>query len=791
MPNKKILLGILIPVGVLILIVVGLLVWGFRIRKSFSARQNITVDLPQGIDYQNLNPSDQKKLLQDIKKRLPNKVVVPNREGQPVRIVQDVVLSQNQKALPAGLKPLSGDKILESTPAQTLPPSSQPQAAPEKTDVKGASRARQVQGRKIAASESGSEQEEEINWPALAYSYNVPEGQADKGAEYKEMVKIMELTKKYYPTLVKYYGEPFNVKNRFLMFVYDPAAEFSVFLPQYDTIILASSRPWEVIPAFVAAFQSNFYSVIPETWRDGMVYAVAQLAIRQFPEDWPRDPMMDLIVQGVEGSYEKYNVAAYPIWGAKTTYLNDFPDFVWKRPFLAAAAWLKIYQYDPEFFRRMNIELYGNSLDSEIWQDEMKVFLRTKNIFYPEIEKFTPDSWYNNQHVLHQTRTNPIVFLMWALFGSTFVAEDNGIHLYEFKSVNAGQGTRFEPRQDRSHTLQIYNDRVLLKTISRNTDARGQIDIPLAEAGTLSNGRYEVRYSEEIIPINYAYFMEKPYALYGSVDNFGEGKILAYDQNQNLLGEAQISAGAFRFERHFQGVIKLDVQDYLGDIPLHKELSKPEGSYYVALASHASSYEPEESGSRGAPPIGEGEATAPKSEDTSPALRNVVPPASQIEGLPNTFISDKYKFKISYPDDFDATDTTKLQGPNLTPDIPIKSEQAAQFMEKNKQIGAKEVGIIWHSNPDKTLKNFVEDYTSITATEAQYGALTIKGREAVTAKYKVTPGAPGNPAARLPEVEMKSYFINRGTDVFIFSCTSDKESQDLLNKMIQTFDFTQ
>ncbi|MDI6777992.1 MAG: hypothetical protein QMD77_02270 [Patescibacteria group bacterium] len=165
--------------------------------------------------------------------------------------------------------------------------------------------------------------------------------------------------------------------------------------------------------------------------------------------------------------------------------------------------------------------------------------------------------------------------------------------------------------------------------------------------------------------------------------------------------------------------------------------------------------------------------------------------------LPNLFTSQKFKFQVNYPDDYKVLDPSQSPPPQNpgAGSSPIVMEAAVQFLKEGgvkNAIGGSMISIIRHTNTqNKSLDAFAKDYLAQTGSSVSAKPSKISGMDFVIATYETTPDMPGEAGfqAGTKKVQVKSYFVSRGQDIFEFGSSSDQPSQDFMEKMAATLKF--
>lgn len=198
-------------------------------------------------------------------------------------------------------------------------------------------------------------------------------------------------------------------------------------------------------------------------------------------------------------------------------------------------------------------------------------------------------------------------------------------------------------------------------------------------------------------------------------------------------------------------------------------------------------------------PAGEstaGQNEASRSPETS---ARETQPASQTapSELPNLFTSQKFKFQINYPEGYKVLDPSQSPPPQNpgAGSSPIVMEAAVQFLKEGgaeNAIGGSMISIIRHTNTqNKSLNAFAKDYLAQIGSGVSTKPSKISGMDFVIVTYETTPDMPSETGfqAGTKKVQVKSYFVGRGQDVFEFGSSHDQPSQDFMEKMAATLKF--
>jgi hypothetical protein len=394
---------------------------------------------------------------------------------------------------------------------------------------------------------------------------------------------------------------PYNVDNRSIAFIlYLPEDREPSYLEPFDSVVISGDQPQQVVPGLILGFWGEYSEYIPETWVYGIGYRVTDLAIRKVTGS------SDLTMEDWRNNYEKFNIKDYPIAGASINYETDIFDSEVSREFLAAAAFSKTDMYDDQFYKKLNQKLYTIPFTSTDWLDEIKIFNQVSSIF-PVIEGQQPNVWYSNQHVLHQTETNAQVLASMSLITQTFVDRNEAndkVEVYAYKMSPASgvggcgnrptNGTKFSP-QVHSFTLNAEDD-IGSQIGQRNgtTHNNGIDRFDVSYISLNANSRYLLKFAGNVEEkANFDYFTSGiPAGLHGAIKNFGQGKIAAYKEDGTKIEEVNVDKGAFKFSLSLDGIIKLKIKDYSGNLAFEKELAKDLGKYDAIMISPTRSFPP-------------------------------------------------------------------------------------------------------------------------------------------------------------------------------------------------------
>lgn len=486
-----------------------------------------------------------------------------------------------------------------------------------------------------------SEEVEKVPGGPTIYYYAFTRGPQTREQVQAELYKIKAAVEKYYPKVVEIYGQPYDLQNRNFYVIYDIQAS-SFINPQYGWITLGNSSPGSVVMGLEAAFSGKYFSKIPQTWEYGMMLSAADQIFRQTNETGITESSWANLIRS---DYEKFNTKDYPIWGTNIFYSSEIlPVGYIYRMLTASVAMSKPYQYDKDFFKKIHQKLYSIPLDSNLWTEDRWILDSVESVFPNSIDGLSPQDWYWQQHVLHQTETNPETIAIMKEYGQTFAIKPSGVSnlgLYSFSST-FGENPGFIPKNGRSMQVRVRTDRDEVKiNKAYSSNSEGEALINLQQEGITDNGRYSVQVGWTDNRTSFDFFAyDNNNQLRGTVNNFGEGKIGAYDQSGNLIQEIEIVHGAFSLAQMVgkQGIFKLKVKDYNGEQVLEKELAKDIFGYFAVLDSPTQSF-PSQTGSRGgsAPSLSPPQAQNCDNIDTS-NWKN--------------YQYDQYGFTFKYPSDW-------------------------------------------------------------------------------------------------------------------------------------------
>jgi len=705
----------------LIVAIISIVLWSNYITAKISKLNNpYLIDLPQDTDYANLTSNQENALIKEIDKKYPTQ-----DETITFNIIKNIEVTQNSQPIPNNQPPLGGTNNIDPIKPENKP--------------------------------------DDLKWPTFTFGYgannqnDLPEAAAGSN-------QTKDLVEKYYSTVVDIFGLPYDVENRTISFIYFKDADLFGYLPQYDSIVVNSSDAYEVIPGLLSAFYGPYFNLMPETWKYGMVYAASRLAMRQFPDD--QNSGVEATISNIMSNYEKYNVQNYPIWGTDIHYQVDIlPSPKLTRVLSAAAAFIKPYQYDNQVFSKVNQKIFTLDQSQNFWQDDIKIGGLLASEF-PTVEEMSPGEWYGQQHVLHQTITNPLAVTAMRVFGQTFILDHNArTKIYGFKSHVTGNGIVFVPKGGIKHQLKIKeddNDEVGNRELTADNKGLAQVDSVL-DMGINSHGRYVAQVKNSLGHFVYLTSGFGNQTLYGAVLNFGIGSIAAH-RGQDLIEEVPILNGAFQFNKEFSGVVTLVIKDYQEAEVLRKELAKDIGIYFTVIESLTSSFP--------ATPSRRGQDDQDCDQD---------------EELTNLFTTEEFKFTIGYADGFDVYDPSKSESHVVGQNDKLVYSAAAQFFKSDSTIS-----ITWHFNEDKTLEDFANDYQSDLDRSWDLEHWNACGKDIVKVDYKVNDrgivmmGMENEP---VQPAEGTSYFLLRGTDLFVVSSSRDNLTKDLAVKMVKSLKF--
>jgi len=715
--SKKLQLVVLLGLG-------GLLLTGLFLSLSIKKAAKIsayTLEIPEGVDYQHLAPNQERAIIDQLGNLVPT--------NEEVSITMAVTFVQENKVIPDNQPPFVGDGQLDSLQS---PPA------------------------------------DDLKWPTFTFGYGadnpgeIPAAKAGADA-------TRDLVEKYYPKLVELFGLPQNVEERKIAFVFYEDSNFFGYLPQYDSVIIHTTSPYEVIPGLLASFYGPYFNLMPETWRYGMTYAAAELAIREFSED--RHAGVESMAAGFRESFEKFNVINYPIWGTKVHYQTDvFVQPKLYRVLLASAAFFKPYQYDQQVFAKVNEKIFELDIGGSFWSDDLELAKKLESA-WPSVEGLSAGEWYGNQHVLHQTTTNPLAVVVMRVIGQTFIV-DHGLMtgVYKFKSHVTGDDIVFVPKAGKAVKLQFDNDRgVRTSEKDMTTDGKGLAGLGSTDTGLSVGGRYVAKNGGSQGHLLYSQIGTDMATVYGAVLGFGGGVIEAY-QGGNLIDSGLILGGGFIFSKPMSGVIRLVVIDYQGNKVFETELAKDEGKYFAIIDSQTISFPPTPGiGSRGG------------GED-----------CGENDELAGVYKSEKWGLQINYPEGYKVYSAEDGPEPyNASPDYegPMLGGGVVTFQDEGSMAGSRTggnmAGIVWYRNvDDKNLDDWAKDHLQ-GVEEKRTEHWDACGNDVVILTYKTMSEPWDNPGEPLHEVEGKQYFVQNDDIVFIVNSSVE----GLVEKMLKTLKF--
>ncbi len=600
---------VLVAISVFFLTVFLLLQgWAFLYKKKASAGTRNLYALANNLDPQNLTPDQLQAVIEDLGAMYPNDVFVDD-QGNTFTLFQDVTITQGGEPLRSSSDDSSKKDKKSDGGSKTSTPTDSPSAGtatpvetPDKaTDIPDAAPDPDIDPNTDDSDssddpapfdgEADEKEPEELIWPGIGYEIHV----GDSSLEFVmgERDKVEDIIEKYYPKLVEIYGLPDDVENKSIKVVYDASADYFGFIPDLNAIVLRSASPWEVLTGLTASFHGDRWPLIPQTWRYGLTYNAVEYVTRDGPEYNDR---MGGMRERMTSAYEKFNVPEFPIWGGQVKYSFD-PFYSTSRIFLAVAGFDKVYLSDSNSFKEINKALYGVPLDSNVWKDEQDLFDKISDAF-PNVAGASSGKWYSNQHVLHQTQTNPLAILIMRVFGQIMLAphmmatDENSIMVYSFRSHVTNDGINFVPkRQNYQFTLYDDDDQVIFtKEIEMASMGRAWVKTNEMEGlGMIAGSRYMAQVSARDSEGHFAHFEGGlPDGLYGVVTNFGQGSVTA--TSGGTTETVVVENGAFAFSKSFSGAVRLEVLDYQGNVAVEKTILKNADRYFVKLISGIPSY---------------------------------------------------------------------------------------------------------------------------------------------------------------------------------------------------------
>jgi len=683
-----------------------------------SKAEAYTLEIPEGVDYQDLAPNQEKAIIEQLGDLAPAK--------EEINITTTVTFVQKNEVIPNNQPPFTGDGQL----APLQPPAT-----------------------------------DDLKWPTFTFGFGV-DNQGDLADAKAGADKTRELVEKYYPKLVELFGLPQNVEERKIAFVFYEDSNFFGYLPQYDSVIVHTISPYEIIPGLLASFYGPYFNLLPETWRYGMTYAAAELAIREFSED--RHAGIESMAAGFRESFEKFNVINYPIWGTKVHYKTDvFVQPKLYRVLLASAAFFKPYQYDQQVFKKVNEKIYELDINGSFWKDDLELARKLESA-WPAVEGMSAGEWYGNQHVLHQTTTNPLAVAVMRAIGQTFIVDHELMTgVYKFRSHVTGDDIVFVPKTGKAVKLLFVNDRgVRISEKDMTTDSKGLAGLPAGpNAGLTIGGRYVAKNGGSKGHLHYSQVGTGMVSLYGVVLGFGGGLIDVYN-GEDLITTRMIMNGAFMFDKPINGIVRIVIRDYQAKEVFEKELAIYGDRYFAIIDPQTTSFPPASgTGARGS------------DEDCEDS-----------DELGGVYNSEKWQLQINYPEGNTVySSEDEPEGYNVTPDFegPMLGGGVVSFFDGDRMSGKKQAGIIWYRNVDnKSLDDYARDHWNgeIKSTE-DWDAC---GNDVVILTYKDLDIVPGEKRTGEPkEIEGKIYFVQNNDIVFIVNSSVD----GLAEKMLKTLKF--
>lgn len=431
-----------------------------------------------------------------------------------------------------------------------------------------------------------------------------------------KLQEIKELVHKYFPVLVELYGAPHNETGQTLTIVY--SKEFSPFfsyLPQQNAINISNSNPATVVLGLLSAFHGEYFRNIPETWSYGMRYAVASIALNKFPEN--DNPFRSTLITNIRQDYEKFNTSEFPIWSTNINYKRDLfssMEGAAYRTYLAMEAFMKVFWHcDNDIFAKLNTQLYNIPTDSKLWEDEKKLFETITAGTSVTVEGESLNTWYSHQHILHQTRTNPILLLQMLKLGQFYVLpRNNKVQVYVFRTDMDDEGFTFVPRVNVKTKVTAYDHtNTLVRRRDEHTSSSGVINFSLDDLSINTLGRYRIEavtWSNVYESVNHQGYYEEtsPPYWHGVVTNFGNGTVKA-GGSTSVIEEVAIQNGVFEFSTSFIGASKFEVFDLEGNKLAEKSATSNMLNYFVVIESPTAPNTPTESEEGEAPTVTCGE----------------------------------------------------------------------------------------------------------------------------------------------------------------------------------------
>jgi 5-hydroxyisourate hydrolase-like protein (transthyretin family) len=593
-PILWLLFGVLLTLGILFLLLIFLYLFSRYTSARLSKPQRMTYELPKDFDPKALTAVKLSIINQKVAEKYPSHTFMsPN--GKEHKFLVDITLTANEKPIPYGSPVWTDITPTPSPQPNTITPTHSPTASPTPTN---------------------SPTPTPTNTPTpTPYMDHLSPSPADHlsptptptpGAQGQDTVtftytgncdgtlitKVKDATEMYYPQVSEILGTPYSNGGRNVTIFCDANDELMGYYPQIDTLVVAGADPYEIVPGLASIVFGPYYSLIPQTWRYGIVYGVTYL-IGKTSQTF--DPRGIVYIEDIAADYEKFNYTSYPIWGTTVEYASDIIPMDY-RIFTAMSAILKPYYYDASFFKNLKNKLFEKDIASTLWFDDVGLFADVSSAFPPKIEGSDPTAWYAKQQVLHQTITDPMATLLMQLVGQTFVVEhrnltvvnnalveENAILGYKFKTVFTANGLSFVPRAGQSIKFKVKdNANSEVSSQDLTTDQGGRVRKELSQVNITQTGLYAIDISDTNSKVYFNYRINAASDFNGVVVRFGPGTVVIGDPSVNPFNTVPLENGAF-FGMYPRGVVVVKPYDANNQPTYEKEVVKTVDRYFAII----------------------------------------------------------------------------------------------------------------------------------------------------------------------------------------------------------------
>jgi hypothetical protein len=206
-----------------------------------------------------------------------------------------------------------------------------------------------------------------------------------------DLAYLKRLVEKYYGQVQDLYGPPVQASQRTIRFEYLPETSQLNYLPQYDAVVISHLSPQQVVQGLITAFEGEYASALPETWRYGLTYAGLDVILHQAQPQYSDISQISLPEE-------------YPIYGGRVMYEDDVlqPS---DRVKLAARSFLDAQLTDQSFMNNLSRNIQRIPPTAKIWRQPQKAFDYLSKYLEP-IGNQTADDWYQAQAYLNQSGFN-------------------------------------------------------------------------------------------------------------------------------------------------------------------------------------------------------------------------------------------------------------------------------------------------------------------------------------------------------------------------------------------------